>query len=251
LALAVFCWPALAQLPEAVAQSEPQGYRELVQDAVNEFAVHNFEEARVLFSRAHALMPSARTHRGLGMVEFELRNYRESIVHLEEALRSQVKPLDGERRTETERLLARANDFVGRLVLKLQPSAASVSIDGTPLDVSADEGVVLGLGEHILVVEADGYAPHKQTLSIAGGDLQTLKVVLVKTLVSAPPGLAATQRVAAPAKPRRWYKSPWLWTTLGVVVLGAAAGTTYALVRSDSETAPPYGGTANAVIEAP
>jgi hypothetical protein len=64
--------------------------------------------AREELRRAHAIFPNARTLRGLGMVEFELRSYVQSVQLLEQALAASVKPLDGKLRTDTEALLARA-----------------------------------------------------------------------------------------------------------------------------------------------
>ena len=78
----------------ASADLEPAGYRDTVERAVLEFAAGHFEESRALFARAHALFPNARTLRGLGMAEFELRNYVIAIEHLEAALANQARPLD-------------------------------------------------------------------------------------------------------------------------------------------------------------
>src|SRR5262245_48073860 len=96
----------LATLASA-QDAEPPGYRAAVDEAVTEHQAWHFTEARGLFVRAHALFPNARTLKGLGMVEFELRNYHESAEYLRASLASAVKPLTSELRAEALALLHR------------------------------------------------------------------------------------------------------------------------------------------------
>src|SRR5262245_12806154 len=62
------------------AQTGPDSYEQLITRALTEFDARNFAEARALFLQAHALRPTARTLRGIGVTEFELRNYVDSVV---------------------------------------------------------------------------------------------------------------------------------------------------------------------------
>ena len=123
---------ALAQGSPA-QEVEPKGYRAAIDEALSEYQALNFEEARALFAKAHALFPNARTLRGLGMVEFERRNYRASADYLTQALASQVRPLEGELRTATEQLLERARGFLGEIRLSVEPTDARVLLDGEPI----------------------------------------------------------------------------------------------------------------------
>lgn len=220
--------------------SDPAGYRETVAEAVREFAAHNFEESRSLFARAHALYPNARTHRGLGLAEFELRNYGESIAQLQAALCSSVKPLTPELKADTERMLARANNFVGRVYLNAKPSVTKLVVDGLPVEVTPGEPLLLQVGDHVLELHAAGFVTEKRKLSVQGGEERTLTVVFAHSPI-------ATQSESAQGRP--WYKSPWLWASVGVVVAGAAAGTGYALTRPEKAHA--YGGSADAVLTGP
>ena len=53
----------------ALAQEDAEAqYKQLIQQALGEFRRQNWPEARVLFRRAHALSPNARTLRGMGVV---------------------------------------------------------------------------------------------------------------------------------------------------------------------------------------
>ena len=172
----------LTTLPQlAFAQAEPPGYREAIDEAIAEYAAARYPEARALFTRAHALQPSARTLRGLGMTEFELRNYVEADRMLQEALTSAVRPLDGELRTATEALLARARGFIGRFAVSLTPPELQLTVDGAPARIEADRTLALTVGDHALHAKADGYVPISHTLRVNGGESLALNIALQKS----------------------------------------------------------------------
>jgi tetratricopeptide (TPR) repeat protein len=221
--------------------SVTERYRALIQQALGEYEVRNYEEARELFRRAHAIEPNARTHRALGMAEFELRNYAESIRQLDAALASPTTPLDAQLRAETQELLERARGFVGRLVVQHTPANALLIVDGTPLDAQAAQALLLRVGEHTLVIQAPGYIAERRSVSVTGGAQSTMRVALKR---------ANVQRGQDDA--RAWYRSPWLWSAVGLVVVSAAAGSAIAVSRGGGESvAAPYGGSTNAVLSAP
>ena len=126
----------------------PPGYSEAISQALRELEATNYPEAREEFQRAHALFPNARTLRGLGLVEFELRNYGESVRRLEEALASTVKPLDDKLRAETDALLARARRYLGEVHVDVEPSVATVIVDGTRVELGPENSMLLEVGEH-------------------------------------------------------------------------------------------------------
>jgi tetratricopeptide (TPR) repeat protein len=252
---------ALTQQPASLAHAqqaaEPAAYRSVVREALSEYTAKNFPEARALFAEAHRLYPNARTLRGLGMTAFELRSYRESIAYLNEALASQVKPLDGSLRAETERLLARAERFVGKLNLEVNPANAEVLLDGNPIQVAAGTPLVLEVGEHALEFRAEGYAAETRSLYVKGHEVETWTVVLNKqpapvvAPVAPPPAEVAQRAEQEPPKGPRYfksggnddqptkqpvYKSPWLWTGVGVAVV-AIVVTSVVLATRDNEVA--------------
>jgi tetratricopeptide (TPR) repeat protein len=223
---------ARAESVEESREALPEGYRELVAEAVREYTAHHFAEARALFHRAHRLYPNARTFRGLGAAEFELRNYGESVHCLEQALASTVRPLDPELRARTERLLVRARGFVARLQLSIQPASTIAMVDGVPV-VGARE-ILLEVGDHTVEFRAPGYLPERRKLTVHGGELRDLHVVLTLRVDGQP-------SARAPSRPAL-YKSPWLWAGVGVVAAGVA--TTLALtLRSE-----PYDGGSTGVV---
>lgn len=236
--------PSAAQVSQQSFAPDPAGYRELVDEGLREFDASNFDEARSLFLRAHALSPSARTHRALGLVEFELRQYAGSILHLKAALESKVKPLNEDQRSEVQRILARAYGFVCRLRVDVRPNAAEISLDGVPLDRPRAERLMLALGKHSLEVTAPGFKTEKRELAVDGGEERTLSFVL------SPVESGSEKSAQQVADTKRWYKSPWLWAGVGVVVAGAAGGASYALLHQD-QTPAASGGTSGKVLAAP
>jgi hypothetical protein len=225
--------------PESARFDEPASYRKTIEDAVREFEARNYAEARALFEQAHALYPNARTERGMGFAEFELRHYGQCIVHLEAALSSSSKPLTSELRRETEELLGRAKGFVGYVRVDAKPVTAAIVIDGVTVELPAGEPLMLDVGDHVIEARAPGYTPERRKLSLRGGEEQQLPLVL------------ARQQTASKAKSERsWYKSPWLWASLGAVVAGAATATGIVLTRPEKSPSP-YGGSADGVLSGP
>jgi PEGA domain len=235
---AAFVASCVCALTLPATAQEPPGYRDTVEDAISDLAAHRYEEAHALFLRAHALMPSARTYRGLGFAEFELREYVSCIAQLEAALRSGVKPLEGELRKDTERLLARARSYVGMVVIDTKPPATRVVVDGTP---AQDRTLPLAVGEHTLELGRDGYQPENRRLHVRGGESQTVSFAFKEL-----PKFAAHED-----RQRSWLKNPWLWTAVGVAVAGTAAGVALALRGDSREVADPSGGSTGAFVWGP
>jgi hypothetical protein len=237
---------ARAELVDDSAHAgEPPGYRDAVSEGLREFEARNYPEARSLFLRAHALSPSARTHRALGLVEFELRNYVDSIHHLRAARETSVKSLNEAQLRETESILARAQAFVGQYRVRTTPATSELWLDGSQLHVSDGEPVLLTIGEHSLECRAPGYLQKQQKLAVKGGESGDLTFALVPiTDLTAPSGASASAT-------RPWYKSGWLWAAVGVVVVGAAAGgTSYALLHDDKSPRA-TGGSTSTVLPGP
>jgi hypothetical protein len=241
--LMALCFKAPAQ-GQVDARAEPPEYRALVDEAVSEFSERNFDESHSLFARAHELYPNARTLRGLGFAEYELRRYAECIERLEAALRSTVKPLEGQLRSDTEQLLARARNFVARVFVELKPSSARLNVDGNEVELSPGVPLVLQVGEHTLEARAHGFQRERRQLRVSGGQDQRLSFLLLSD--------EATLHAAAPGpNQRRWYKNPWLWGTLGVLAAGAVATTLILTQGGSTKHEEPNGGSTSAVLVGP
>lgn len=214
---------------------EPSEYKATIASAIQEFDHENFTEARELFERAHSLFPNARTLRGLGVTAFELRNYVEAVTLLEQALDSDVKRLDGALRGETEQLLQRARKYVGSLRLQVMPTTFTVAVDGVVAEYGSSNELVLGVGDHVLEFRAAGHLSERRSVRVKGEQTQTLKLSLSvlsgEQVTSAPTREPEVDRGPSTPVYKRW----WLWTTVGVVVAGAAVGTALWL-KSDARS---------------
>jgi tetratricopeptide (TPR) repeat protein len=232
-------------------QSEPTAHA-LLDAALLEQRQGNHAEALALFAEAHERAPSAQTLRGLGTTQFELHNHVLCIQHLEGALESTAQPLDARQRVQLENTLARAYGTIGRLFVNIVPASANVQllVDGKPGTFDRERPLLFEPGAHQLELRAPGYLPAQRTFE-ARGKYEIWHVELApdpKPASPEPVSTAAPTPAARPApvqlavsaesssapgaltlaptseRPSRapLYKSPWLWTTLGVAVAAGA-----------------------------
>lgn len=230
-ALASSLCVARANAQTAPTESEESAaYIESVEGALEEYRVGHYDEARSLFERAHELEPSARTLRGLGMVEFELRHYVRAVELIERSLASPVKPLTDEQRSALSELLARARRFVARYALRVTPTPTRIELDGVARTLEPDGRLTVDAGEHRLELAADGYAPSSLTLDAKGGTESELTVALRPL---AKPELVAS---AAPSSEHPHRKLGIALTAAGSVTI-AAGVTLYALALGKANSA--------------
>lgn len=240
LALALFC-PSLA-LAGDNKKAPPPEYTEAVNQALSELEANNYPEALAEFKRAHAIFPNARTLRGLGMVEFELRHYAQSKSLLQQALASTVKPLEGKLKADTEALLDRTRRYLSELKVQYSPGSATVTVDGASGHQPSEVGYELEVGEHVVEVRASGYATERRTVNVTGGESLSITVRL-ESLAPTPVAAAAPVQpssgpgapVDSPTASQPTYKKWWVWTTVAVVVAGGAVATALLVKRKQDE----------------
>jgi tetratricopeptide (TPR) repeat protein len=237
------------------------GYEASIRAGVQEYERGNWLEAIELFRRAHALAPSARTHRGLGLSYFEARRYALAVQHLTAALADTRRPLTAVQRKEVRAALARSRALVGEVALVITPDDALVLVDGRALE-RGERTLALDAGSHKLEVSKPGYATQRRTVDVAGEQHLDLRIELeasgtVPALAAPAPATAALptpeqtaqQAPAAtsgegataanePSKPvtKRW----WFWTGIGAVVVGGTAVALAVALGGDSAGRAPY-----------
>jgi hypothetical protein len=242
-------------------------YAELIEGALREYRAHRFHEARSLFAQAHAVFPNARTLRGLGLVEFELRNYVESAALLQRALAEPERALTGSLRSETEQLWMRADGFLARFEIR-SDQALTISVDGVLRERVRDEALAVAVGDHLFEFSAPGYVAQRRVIRVRGGEREPLEVALEPFVVS--PVAAAQSDLGAPTEdPRatedrshaggpseaagtfpvppgpqhddraRWYQNKWLWTGVIAVSAAAAVGLGFGLTANQGQTSDP------------
>jgi hypothetical protein len=233
----------------ALAQpAKPDEYKRSIEVAVREFEAGNWAEARVLFEQAHALKPSARTLRGMGMVSFELKQYVRAQKELNAALVELRSPLSEEQRHEVLSLLQRVEKFIGRLTVRVKPPEADTHIT---LDGSRVEGELkLDLGQHDLSIVATGYRALNRTVSIEGGKTVRLELTLAPVEnrpqptaasledASHPPGFIDTTQQPSRDRPSdSVFEQWWFWSIVGAVVVGGAVTAVALTAETTTESA--------------
>ncbi|HMI90223.1 MAG TPA: hypothetical protein VK509_02615 [Polyangiales bacterium] len=223
---------AEAQAPagEAAASAAPAqpSYDQVIERALNEYRLGNWDEAGALFVQAHALKPSARTLRGMGLSEFENRKYVLALVHCSAALADQRNPLNEEQRGELQSVITRASGFVARVTLALAPEGAQLTVDGIAPVRDAAGNVLLDPGPHELVA-SDGRLSERRRLEALSGQ----QIALAITLRAEPN--AGQIAGAAHAKDDKGVPPARILTYAGFAVLGVglAVGTTTGVIVLD------------------
>ena len=248
-----------AKKPVASAASKPavgkpavaRSYAELMHDALAALERKDFTAARSSFVAAHALEPSARTLRGMGLSALGLKEYKEAVVDLEQALASSVLPLREDMRAELQPLLERAYSGVGRFVLRLAPANTRLLVDRQETGLHSDERLLLATGSHELEASAGDFAPERRKLEVVGGEnsqlafsLRQLPVEPVAVAVATPEQAAETVAPADAERPEQedlqerrpgtpFYKNKWVWLGVGVTVIAIAVTTGVLAAHAD------------------
>jgi hypothetical protein len=241
--------PQATSTPVVPELADPPGYAELIDAAIREHELSHFQEARELLLKAHALFPNARTLRGLGKVEYELRNYGHAVTHLERALASPVRALDPRLRAEVEELLLRARAYVGEVHVAVEPSTASVIVDGVTVASGPQASFSLMVGDHLIEFHAAGHFPERRSVRIKGGEQTNIQVVL-----NAPnegsERTAATGTKKQDTSKQAVTRKRWLAWTLSIAAV-ATTGLVLGLALRDDDPERSAGGSSGVVLRNP
>jgi Tetratricopeptide repeat/PEGA domain len=217
------CSAASAQA--AASSKEDATYDSLIDNALSEYRLGHWVEAKAYFSQAHALQPNARTLRGLGLVCYELRNYVEAIEYFQQSLASQTRPLTDSMREGVSQLLRDAERFVSRVDVEITPPDATLTLDGRVVERNAQGQILIDAGSHELTVEAAGYEGATRNLTTDGGETMRVKLALHPVpgaVAEAPPPTPTdSQPFAAGASTDSGSDAvaPWIVVAGGGVVL--------------------------------
>ena len=235
---------SLALAPKTFAPGAPAGstaaeetpeYKQAIGQALEEYGLQHYEESRSLFEKAHALDPNARTLRGLGMVEFELRHYVAAEGYLEASLKSGKKPLTEEQRQAVQGLLTRTKQFIAKYELAVEPEAPAgmrVELDGKPVRWGDKEPLSVEAGEHVLRVSAPNSEPREVHHDVKGGEQQTLRIELA--IRNPQQSDQAPKQDLGPVRP---YKKLGIGLTVAGGVVAIAGGVVGALALNKANSA--------------
>jgi hypothetical protein len=193
------------------------------------------EDALDLFTRAHALAPSARTLAQIGLVEGALHRWLAAAEHLSTALASHDTPWIefGRNRAALEQALAMVRTHVGNLTL-LGPAGAVLTVNGREVGrLPLLEPIRLADGPVHLRASAAGYVTVETEVVIVGGGDQTMLLRLSPLPQVAAPAVSPGPAVDESPPPARW--KTWMGGTLiGLSAAGIAAGVAWLLIDGDA-----------------
>lgn len=219
--------PVHAQRAAQGSDKESAEYRQLVQQALDEFSRGNWDEAAGLFAQAHKISPSARTLRGMGLAAFEGRRYVDALQNLRAALDSTVNPLTAQQRSEVTETLSRAEHYVATLELSCDPSDAEVRVNGNVVpEQDGKRSLMVDPGEVEVRATAPGYEPEVQQVRLVSGARQQVALRLTPAQVAS---AANNPLVGGGPEPKPVDRHPGppfkLLGWLGVGLAGAGAAT--------------------------
>ncbi|MBI4706207.1 MAG: PEGA domain-containing protein [Deltaproteobacteria bacterium] len=175
LALWLHAAPALGQPSGA---DEAEGKR-LAMEAFKEYQASDFKKALDSFEKARKLYPSGQVLRMTGYSLVALERWLEAADALEDALRTDFKPLSDADRGDTQKNLDTALSHLSTLSLTAKVDGATASIDGgEPREMPVKIRVLEG--RHTVVAKAEGYHDSERSIKVAGGQPFDLEVELRK-----------------------------------------------------------------------
>jgi hypothetical protein len=173
------------------------------------------------------------------MCSFNLGDYVDAVLNLENALVDTRKPLTEEQQRHVADLITRANRRIGRFRMRLVPSETTLTADGQPAVVLAQSELLLEAGHHELEARAAGYQSAHSRVHVEGGDRSTLVFNLgrdsgavadaasganVSGVVGATPSVSgATLRLDSQSPPPTRSDSGSIVRTLGILSLSVGA----------------------------
>jgi hypothetical protein len=123
---------------------------------------------------------------------------------------------------------------LARITIAGLPAGARLSIDGAEVGRAPfDAALVLEPGRHELAAEREGFTATEETRELEAGAIVELAFELTPIEPELPEPVV--EPTPEPAEPRRsFWRRPWPWIILGVVVVGAGVGLGVGLTRDDS-----------------
>ncbi len=173
-----------ASQDRSVATDKP--YRELIEAALHEYQLANWDEAIALFQRAHAMNPGARTLNGIGKAAYENRQYVLAITYLRQALQETRHPVTAKQRAELTDLIRRAEAFVVHFTLDLDPADATLQVDSMPATLTSEHELLMDPGEHELVASNPGRENVVRRVRAVVGQRERLTIALPVAAGAAP-----------------------------------------------------------------
>lgn len=165
-------------------------------------AAKEFEEAYRLSARSELLYNMGKSYDGAGDMRGALIAYRH---FLDTVQTSPDRPFVEKRAQELDGLIA-------RLTLTSSVAGANVVLDGAKIGVTPlpPTPIELNPGEHSIEIGAEGYATFRRHVTLARSQQETIDANLISLV----------RVIRVPEKQLPVYKRWYLWTPIGLAVIG-------------------------------
>lgn len=174
---AAICAAAVTIAAPAAAQAD--AYKLHMENGVKLYNDKNFAAAIVEFQAAHDARPGPNPLLNIALCEKELFHYRRAIAALEAAIAKHGDVMAPSDRKAAEDAIKDMRALLGKVVIKVEPPTAALSLDGEDLAAgAADRPIELGPGAHKITARAQGYAPADRSFTVASGQAQVVTLAL-------------------------------------------------------------------------
>ncbi len=171
-----------SQSPSSTPSSVPAG-----EEASTRFkrGLQLFDEgdyalALVEFERAYQLAPNYRALYNIGLVNVQLGRYADATRTFNRYLQDGGDEITAARKAEVANTMVELKLRTATIDISASVPGADVSLDGKPLDATIFHGpTLIDAGEHTLRATAAGFLPALRTITLAGGDVTSVRLELV------------------------------------------------------------------------
>ncbi len=220
--------------------------RERWHEGIEASSAGDYERARSAFQRAYALIPHPATLRNLGLMELETGRFVDAARHLAAYLASNSDSGDKpDVLAAIEEKLKSAERMVGRLVLRIAPIDAVVTVDGERVPSALrDDTWYVAPGSHFVEVHRNGIELVGKEVTVPVAEARVVAIDFASPLPASAPvvagpsrrsdaGAAARQPGEPPAVESASWRGPRLWAVVGgsVLTAGSLASAVYGGVR--------------------
>ena len=212
----------------AAAQDDKARARVLFTEGVETFDRGDFSAALQSFKQAYRLAPHPAVRVNMANCFEQLGQYIEAIFNYQRFLAesgSNVDPAQRERGRACDRSTRAAG---GALLIVLEPSDASLSIDDAPAGRGVGGSVQLSAGRHVLRATKPGYEAFERIVEVEGGREQRVSLQLLpdqEAIIPGPlraaPSEVIEESAPPPAEqpPAASSHRPLLWAGVGTTVV--------------------------------
>jgi len=167
--------PAQPDAPGSTPHAEPPQEtlteaRRHFDNGIKLFHDENYAAALAEFEATYALKPGASSLQNIALCQKALFRYADAAQTLARLLDEHASELSEVERNNVRAALQELTALTRRVVFRVTPADATLSIDGIALSAGArSRGVVLNVGEHQVSASAPGYASQTLPVRVASG----------------------------------------------------------------------------------